>query len=89
MGQVLSAKSIVISYFVANGREWVSTWYTPYNRAFVTGIRAIPKARYDIHDKSWACEAKYGAQVEELVRTHFPDIPLNVHDHRANGDLYG
>ena len=68
---------ITISYFTANKKDWVT----------VREIRRIPTSHYDIEEKSWCCEAEYGGQVEELVRKYFPDIPLDIQEHRGK-DLY-
>lgn len=82
--------SIVISYFTANGRDWVGVYYTPYNPDYVREIRAVPTAHYDIghpEDSNWTCEARYGDTVEALVKKHFPDIPLDIQERRGK-DLY-
>lgn len=78
---------ITISYFTANKKDWVAVYDTPYNSVYVREIRRIPTSHYDIEEKSWCCEAEYGGQVEELVRKYFPDIPLDIQEHRGK-DLY-
>lgn len=80
---MLKTTQIVISYFTANQRKWVATYYTPYKKEYVKEIRTIPTAHYDIVEKYWCCEAKYGERVEALVKKHFPDIPLDIQDHDA------
>lgn len=78
--------SVLISYFTANGRDWVIA-FAPYNSQYVEEIRRVKTARYDMEDRSWCCEAQYGKEVEALVLKHFPELPLSIQEHRGV-DLY-
>ena len=73
---------ICVSYFTANGMDFVATTNTPYSRNFVAAIRNLPSARYDPEDKSWCLPAEYGSDVEELVKRYFPKIPVDIQEHR-------
>lgn len=78
---------IVISYFTANKKDWVKVIYTPYDSIYVLRIKTTPTAHYDREEKAWCCEAKYGEKVEKIVKESFPDIPIDIQEHRGK-DLY-
>lgn len=79
--------NIIISYFTANGKDWVTACYTPYNPDYVKAVKKIPTAHYDMEEKSWCCSAQYGNELEAAVREFFPDMSIDVQDNRGT-DLY-
>ena len=42
---------------------------------------------YDIEDKAWCCLAKFGSELTNTVKRFFPDIPIDIQEHRGK-DLY-
>ena len=74
---MLKPLKIVIFYFTANGKEWITVWYTPYNPKYIKKIKAVPTTHYDAAGKYWYCEAKYGKKIETIVKECFPDNTID------------
>lgn len=73
---------IVIAYFYANGMDWAKAYHTPYNRNYVGAVKLIPIAHYDMEDKAWCCLAEFGNELTSTVKRFFPDIPIDIQEHR-------
>lgn len=78
--------SVLISYFTANGRDWVIA-FAPYNPQYVKEIRRVKTAHYNTLGKYWCCKAQYGKEVEALVLKHFPELPLSIQEYRESRPL--
>ena len=78
-------RHILISYFRANGQDWVSLSNTPYNPRLVQALHTIPTAHYSVDagadsssvEKEWTFRAEYGKKVEDTVRMWLTD-PIDV-----------
>ena len=84
----MSASPIIISYFTANGQDWAEAFNTPYNRHYVADVKRIPTAHYDPEEKSWCCSAKYGELLVDAVKSHFPNLPTQIQEHREKHESY-
>lgn len=85
--KVYIVTNIIISYYTANEKDWVSTHYTPYNPDFVKAVKKIPTAHYNMEEKSWCCSVQYGNELEATVKKFFPDMKIDIQEHRVK-DLY-
>lgn len=81
---------IIVTYFAEKENELVSARFQSaltninLNQKYVSKIREIPTAYYDMEKKSWLCTAKYGKEVEEIISECFPDSVARVIEQRIS-----
>ena len=60
-------KKITIQY--KNGK--VTALNAPYNTSFISEIKSVQTASYDVRKKAWSCHERFGLVLEALVSKHF------------------